>query len=44
MGGIGCQEPALDAEASAFLDRLRERFAVPIYYQQFLMDRGSLVE
>lgn len=37
-------EPALDAEASAFLDRLRERFAVPIYYQQFLMDRGSLVE
>jgi len=37
-------EPALDAEASAFLDRLREQFAVPIYYQQFVMDTGNLVD
>jgi hypothetical protein len=37
-------EPPLDAEAAAFLASLRKRFAVPIYYQQFVMDTGTLVE
>jgi hypothetical protein len=37
-------EPSLDVEASAFLHRLRKQFAVPVYYQQFVMDTGNLVE
>jgi len=37
-------ERALDAEAGTLLRCLRERFGLPIQYQQFLMDEGRLVE
>jgi hypothetical protein len=36
-------EPSLDAEGGGFLRCLRERFGLPIYYQQFRMDTGTLV-
>ena len=37
-------EPALDAEADAFLRQLRERFALPICYQQLDFQARKLVE
>jgi hypothetical protein len=37
-------EPAQDAEVRAFLDRLREQFHLPIYYQQFMMEERKLAD
>jgi hypothetical protein len=37
-------EPSFDGEADAYLRRMRERFALPIYYQQFVMGTGSLIK
>jgi hypothetical protein len=37
-------EPPIDEEAAAFLASLRMRFAVPIYYQQFVAETATLVE
>ncbi len=37
-------EPPLDAEASVFLSRMRERFSLPVYYQQFDLNKGVLIE
>src|SRR5205085_1190762 len=36
-------EPPLDQDAEAFLVLLRDRFALPIYYEQFDMQSGELV-
>jgi hypothetical protein len=37
-------EPPLDAEAKAFLELMRERFSLPVYYQQFNMAAEILIE
>ena len=37
-------EPPLDSEADAFLRKLRERFGLPIHYQQFDFQARRLVE
>jgi hypothetical protein len=37
-------EPILDAEAAAYLVKLRDHFGLPIYYQQFDLIGGRLVE
>ncbi len=35
-------EPALDADADSYLARLRERFLLPLYYQQINVEQASL--
>jgi hypothetical protein len=35
-------EPALDQDTSAFLARLRDQFALPVYYERFDMASGRL--
>jgi hypothetical protein len=37
-------EPSLDAAARAFLDLLRDRFSLPVYYHQFDLAGGVLIE
>lgn len=37
-------EPPLDVEARTFLSRIRDRFSLPVYYQQFNLGKGTLVE
>jgi len=37
-------EPELDADAAVFLSRIRERFSLPVYYQQFDFAKEALIE
>lgn len=37
-------EPPLDTAAASFLEILRKRFGIPMYYQQFLMDTGTFAD
>lgn len=36
-------EPPLDKDAAAFLECLREKFSLPVYYQQLDMNTGRLI-
>lgn len=36
-------EPPLDEPAKAYLEKLRERFSLPLYYQQFDLQTGALI-
>ncbi len=37
-------EPPLDNESDAYLCSLRKQFKLPVYYQQFILNEGRLVE